>query len=176
VGKRFILVNVTGPASPKTVVAPICVTGNYKTQFLLTVTTNPSDLNPQPTRSLPGEPMTTNSWWYDANTTVLLTAQQVDNYTFSHWDVDGTSQGDAVNPISGLMDVAHIATANYQFISPPPPPPPPPPPQRTVGGFSYSLARKGSASPLEVGAPLLMLLGIVLLVARRKSKQLRARI
>jgi hypothetical protein len=45
-----------------------------------------------------------------------------------------------------------------------------------VGGFSYSLARKGSASPLEVGAPLLMLLGIVLLVARRKSKQLRARI
>ena len=172
-GKRFIIVNVTGPASPKTVSAPICVTGNYKTQFLLTVTTNPSFLSPQPTRNVSGEPQTTNSWWYDSNTTVLLTAQQVDNYTFSHWDIDGTSQGDAVNPISVLMIVAHNATANYQVISPPPPPPPPPPP-RAVGGFSYSLARKGSASPLEVGTPLLMLLGIVLLVTRRKSKRPRA--
>jgi len=86
VGKRFMPVNVTGPLPPKIVVAPICVTGNYKTQYLLTVATNPSDLSPQPTRSLPGEPQTTSSWWYDANTTVLLIAQQVDNYTFSNWD------------------------------------------------------------------------------------------
>jgi hypothetical protein len=163
VGKRFILVNVTGPTSPKTVWAPICVTGNYKTQYLLTVNTNPPDLSPQPTRSLPGEPQTTSSWWYDANTTVLLTARQVDNYTFSHWDIDGTSQGDAVNPISVLMNVAHNATANYQIIPLPPKP---------VGGFSYSLAREGSASSYEVGPPLLMLLGIVLLAARRKSKRL----
>jgi hypothetical protein len=163
-GKRFILVNVTGPSSPKTVTFPICVTGNYKTQYLLTVTTNPPNLTPQPTRSLLGDQQTNISWWYDANTTVVLTAQQVDNYTFSNWDVDGKSQGDAFNPIPVLMDAAHNATANYQAISPPPP-------SKTVGGFSYSLARKGSASSLEVAAQLLILLGIVLLVARRKSKR-----
>ena len=32
-GKRFILTGVTGPASPITVIGPVSVTGNYKTQY-----------------------------------------------------------------------------------------------------------------------------------------------
>jgi hypothetical protein len=163
-GERFILVNVTGPASPFTVAAPTCVTGNYKTQYLLTVLTNPSELSSQPTETPLGEPLTSNAWWYDAGTSVLLTAKQVDNYTLSFWDVDGTSQGDMVNPISVVMCAAHIATANYQIV--------PPPPTQTVGGYSYSLTRNAPASYMGVYATLVLLLGIVLGLAKHKAKQL----
>jgi len=41
-GKRFKLVNVTSPPSPFQVTGPVTVTGNYKTQYQITVTASPS--------------------------------------------------------------------------------------------------------------------------------------
>lgn len=120
-GKRFSLVSVTGPTSPITVTSPVIVTGNYKTQYLLVVRTDPNGLSPQPTRSPPVEAGPAGGWWYDSSTNVVLTAQAVSSYTFLNWDVDGTSRGDGVNPITVHMDGPHTATAYYQAAPPPPP-------------------------------------------------------
>jgi len=117
-GKRFVLTSVTGSASPITVTSAVMVTGNYKTQYYLIVTTAPTGLNPAPT------PI---SNWYDAGTNVVETAPSKSyknsiEYDFSYWDVDGSSQGSGVNPISVTMNMPHTATAHYQAPSPPPPP------------------------------------------------------
>jgi len=90
---------------PKNVVA------NWKTQYLLEVLTAPPSLSPQPTRNPEGEPG--GSWWYDASTSVTLTAQPISGYTFSHWDVDGNSKGSGVNPTTVSMNGSHTATAHY---------------------------------------------------------------
>jgi len=66
-----------------------------------------------------GEAGPTNSWWYDAATSVNLDAQTVTEYTFDNWDVDGTSKGSGVNPISVSMNGPHTATAHYSAVSPP---------------------------------------------------------
>jgi hypothetical protein len=65
-----------------------------------------------------GEAGPTNGWWYNAATSVTLTAQTVTGYTFSNWIVDGASQGSGVNPITVTMNVAHTATANYTIAGP----------------------------------------------------------
>jgi hypothetical protein len=78
------------------------LTWDWKTQFYLTVKTDPTGI-----ATIPGE------GWYDAMTSVPLTAPTVQNYNFSYWDVDGPSQGTGVNPISVTMDAAHTATAHY---------------------------------------------------------------
>lgn len=94
------------------------VTGNYKTQYYLTVQTDPAGLSPAPTPS---------SGWYDKGTDVVLTASDTsylnsDEYSFEYWDVDGTSQGTGVNPITVPMNQPHTATAHYALVAPPPPP------------------------------------------------------
>jgi len=101
-GKRFKLVSVTGPASPITVTGSAIATGNYKTQYYLTVTTDPTGI-----ATIAGE------GWYDGATSATLTAPTVQNYQFNYWDVDGASQGSEVNPITVTLNVAHIATAYY---------------------------------------------------------------
>jgi len=102
-GKRFSLVSVTGPTSPFTVTGRVTVTGNYKTQYQLTVNTDPSGIV-----TIPG------GGWYDDSTDVTLTAPTVVNYNFINWDVDGVSRGPGVNPITVHMDRSHTATAHYQ--------------------------------------------------------------
>lgn len=94
-------------------------TAHYVLQYLLTVQTDPSGLSPQPTRNPTGEAGPANSWWYDASTSVTLTAQSVTGYTFNYWDVDGASQGSGVNPITVNMNAPHTATAYYTSIPPP---------------------------------------------------------
>ena len=101
-GKKFRLDSVTGPVSPITVSAPTTVTGNYKTQYYLTVRTDPTAI-----ATIPGE------GWYDGAASVTITAPPVKNYQFNYWDVDGASQGSEVNPITVSMNVAHTATAYY---------------------------------------------------------------
>jgi len=101
-GKRFRLDSVTGPVSPITVSAPATVAGNYKTQYYLKVSTDPTGIV-----TIPGE------GWYDEATPVTLTAATVQNYQFNYWDVDGASQGSKVNPIAVSMNAAHLATAHY---------------------------------------------------------------
>jgi len=91
------------------------ITFNWIPQYLLYVSTDPPGLNPQPARSPQGETEPTNGWWYDDSTSVTLTAQTVSGCAFDHWDVDGASQGNGVNPIIIAMDRSHTAIARYLF-------------------------------------------------------------
>jgi len=106
----------TGTSVGFTLNAPSSITWNWKTQYLLTVVTDPAGLSPQPTRNPSGEAGPANSWWYDATTSVTLTAQSVSGYNFNYWDVDGASQGSGVNPITVVMNAPHTATARYTPI------------------------------------------------------------
>jgi hypothetical protein len=77
-------------------------TAHYVEQYYLTVKTDPEGLV-----EIEGE------GWYDVCTSVELTAPGVTGYIFVFWDVDGTSRGILVNPISVHMDTCHTATAHY---------------------------------------------------------------
>jgi len=81
------------------------VTGNYKTQYYLTVKTDPASIT-----TIAGE------GWYDESTSVSLSAPAVANYQFSYWDVDDTSEGSGVNPIAIQINAPHTATAHYTQI------------------------------------------------------------
>jgi uncharacterized repeat protein (TIGR02543 family) len=94
------------------------ITWNWKTQYLLTVLTSPGGLNPPPTRNPTGEAGPTNGWWYDTSVSVTLTAQSVTGYTFDYWDVDGSSKGAGVNPISVTMSASHTARVHYTVETP----------------------------------------------------------
>jgi PKD repeat protein len=130
-GTRRVFTNWSGDASgtnyaqsnPIVMNAPKAAIANWKTQYLLTVVTDPAGLSPQPTRNPVGETGPANSWWYDASTSVTLTAQTVIDYTFNHWDLNGTSQGSGMNPIVVVMNAPYTATAHYTYTPPPPPPP-----------------------------------------------------
>jgi len=83
-------------------------TANYKTQYYLTVNTEPEGLT-----TISG------SGWYDAGSTAT-TGKAPDNvgeYEFSTWKVDGNPVSG--NPISVTMNDAHTATACYVPIGKP---------------------------------------------------------
>ncbi|MGA3192837.1 MAG: carboxypeptidase regulatory-like domain-containing protein [Candidatus Bathyarchaeia archaeon] len=93
------------------------VTANFKTQFQLTVTTNPVGLTPRPwvTPSGTGSGGT----WYEANTNVTLIASPLaintlsNWYTFNYWVLDGTPQKTNTIQLKIKMDQAHTTIANY---------------------------------------------------------------
>ncbi len=114
-GTRYVCIGWAGTGSVPpsgsgtsvsfTISQPSTITWNWKTQYYLTVMTDPNGK-----ATIPGE------GWYDAMTSVPLTAPTVQNYTFNYWDVDGPSQGNEVNPISMTMGAAHNATAHYSGL------------------------------------------------------------
>jgi len=84
-----------------------------KIQYYLTIKTDPSGLTPTPL----GE------GWYDGCTILKLRASDIGylgtmKYLFIYWDVDGTSQGIGVNPITVHMNKNHTATAHYKPLVP----------------------------------------------------------
>jgi hypothetical protein len=82
------------------------ITWNWKTQYYLTVKTDPLTL-----ATIPGE------GWYDASSSsASLNAPPVTGWNFSNWDVDGAPQG-STNPITINMNAAHTATAHYTQIT-----------------------------------------------------------
>lgn len=86
---------------------------NWKTQYYLTIQTDPAGLSPAPTPS---------SDWYDENVNVTLTAPDQSyldstTYSFDYWDVDEISQGSGVNPITVYMNQTHVATAHYKLLT-----------------------------------------------------------
>ena len=83
-------------------------TANYKTQYYLTVNTEPAGIT-----SISG------SGWYDAGSTATtgIAPDNVDGYEFSTWKVDGNPVSG--NPISVTMNDAHTATACYVSIEKP---------------------------------------------------------
>jgi len=110
-GKRFILIGVTGPASPFSVSGSVTITGNYKTQFYLTLATNP-----------PSVTTPSGQGWYDAETLApISTSQYVDivpgsaRYRFSNWTTaDMTEITNSTSPSTTVrMDKAKTVTANY---------------------------------------------------------------
>jgi PKD repeat protein len=97
-----------------TITQPSSITWNWKTQYYLTVQTNPSGLSPAPTPT---------SGWFDEGEVVTITASNesylnTDRYLFEYWDIDGVSQGTGVNPITVQMDQPHTATAHYVKVEP----------------------------------------------------------
>jgi hypothetical protein len=91
-------------------------TANWKTQHTLTVQTTPLMLTPQPTRDPEGQAGDAGNWWYDASTSVVLTAQQITGYHLEHWNIDGFAQPAGLNPITVTMNGPHTATALYARI------------------------------------------------------------
>ncbi|MEM3153503.1 MAG: PKD domain-containing protein, partial [Candidatus Bathyarchaeia archaeon] len=105
-GVRYILTSVN-PPSPQIVNAPFTVSASYQVQYYLTVRIDPPGI-----ATIPGE------GWYNPAQSVQLTAPAVAGYTFQYWDVDGTSQGTGVNPITVTMNAPHTATAHYTAVVP----------------------------------------------------------
>jgi hypothetical protein len=104
----------TGSSTTFTINQASSLMWNWKTQYLLTVLTNPTGLTPQPARNPLGETGPANGWWYDASTSVTLTAQSVTGYNLKNWVVDNVSQGNGVNPITVIMNAPHTSTATYE--------------------------------------------------------------
>jgi PKD repeat protein len=109
-GTRRVFTNWSGDASgdnyvqsnPITMNGPKTAVANWKTQYYLTVRTDPPAII-----TIPGE------GWYDQSQSVQLIAPTVSGYTFNYWDVDGVSQGTGVTTITVVMNAPHTATAHY---------------------------------------------------------------
>jgi len=115
-GTRFVSTGWTGtgsiPASGTTASVtftfdqPSSITWTWKTQYLLTVHTDPAGISPEPSVSPAGP-------WFDNDTQVTCTAQKIDGRLFERWTVDGTSWDVGVNPITIVMNEPSEATAHY---------------------------------------------------------------
>jgi hypothetical protein len=95
----------SGTTTTFTISQASTITWNWKTQYYLTVRTDPLALV-----AIPGQ------GWYDASSSPLLNAPPVAEWNFSYWTVDGTPQG-STNPITVNMNAAHTATAHYIKIT-----------------------------------------------------------
>lgn len=102
-GSTSYLLTGASASSPILVAGPVTITGFYKTQYYLNVSTIPASLVP-----LNG------SGWHDAGSKVNLEAPTVQGYTFKNWIVDGTQVPG--NPIQVDMNAAHNAIAEYQSV------------------------------------------------------------
>jgi KaiC/GvpD/RAD55 family RecA-like ATPase len=85
---------------------PSNLTWNWKIQYLLTVNADPTGIGIQPSISPPGP-------WYDNGTVVNCTSQEIEGYSFNHWNVDGTNWDQGQNTINIIMTGPHEATLYY---------------------------------------------------------------
>ena len=174
-GTRYVCTGLTGTGSVPTsgattsvtftINVPSSITWDWKTQYLLTVRTDPTGLSPQPTRSPTGE-AGTGGWWYDSTTSVQLTAQPVTNYDFLNWDVDTNPVSG--NPITVPMDGPHTATAHYQRKEAPPP----------VGGYALPINIDVGASnslipQIGLASVLPAAMAVAIILTRRRKKTLK---
>lgn len=148
--------STSNPREAEIMNSPKTFTALYKTQYYLSVTTNPAGLNPAPTPP---------SKWYDNSTDVSLTAPSEsylssDEYDFTDWEVDGTKVSG--NPIKVHMNAPHTATAYYTPTVQPLAVP--------VGGRSISLAKQAPTSHIAAYATLITLFGAALSLTKRKRK------
>jgi hypothetical protein len=106
-GTGSVLASGTSTAIAFTIDRPSSIEWNWKTQYLLTVRTDPTGLSPQPNFSPQGP-------WYDSGTLVNLTAKEISEYVFNQWTADGASWDHGVNPITFTMDGPYEAIAHYE--------------------------------------------------------------
>lgn len=101
-------VNASGTATlvSFTLNEPSNITWNWKIQYLLTVSTDPIGLSPEPAVSPVGP-------WYDAGTQVSLTARQIEGREFDHWASNGATWDRDVSSITFVMEGPRDAIAYY---------------------------------------------------------------
>jgi uncharacterized membrane protein YdcZ (DUF606 family) len=110
-GEQFGLDAVSGPSSPITVTSPATLTGNYVTQYYLTVQTSPSGVN-----SPSGQ-----GWYNTGDYATVETPQYIDivsgssRYNFIGWTTGNMTEiTSSTSPLTTvLMDKAKTVTANY---------------------------------------------------------------
>jgi hypothetical protein len=107
-GTRYIFSSWSqgGPAS-QTVIAPLVATtytANYLTQYLLTTAVNP-----------PGSGSITAGGWFDAGTTLSISASANTGYTFSSFSGSLTS---ASSPVSITINAPANVVANFAAMAP----------------------------------------------------------
>jgi hypothetical protein len=85
---------------------PSSIQWNWKTQYLLSVYTDPKGMSPQPNISPAGS-------WYDGYTNVTCTAEQVNGYAFQQWHTERANWDVGANPITVTMDGPYDLTARY---------------------------------------------------------------
>lgn len=109
-GKQFVLTGVTGPDSPITGLSgPVTVTGAYKTQFYLTLLTDPAGITTP-----------TGAGWYDAGTSASISTTSpvvIAPYTYFFAGWTTTDMTEIANQwalsTTVLMDKAKTVTADY---------------------------------------------------------------
>jgi len=109
-GKQFILTGVTGPTSPFPVEFAVNVTGNYKTQYYLTLATNLVYIS---------DP--TGEGWCDAMTTVSISTSDLEpvepgkRARFYEWTTGDMSEilNASASATQVFMDKPKTVTANY---------------------------------------------------------------
>lgn len=94
---------------------------------------------------------------YPYKTVVSASATADPGYTFDHWELDSVNVGSA-NPYSVTMDQNHTLKAFFTPI---------PTPVRTVGGFSFSLAKTPADSPIACYATALVAFGATMSIIKR---------
>lgn len=95
-GANYVQSNPILMNGPKTAMA------NWKTQYLLTVRTNPENIT-----TIPGE------GWHNSSTNAVLAAPLVAGWQFAYWEIDGVPQGIGTNPVTLNVTKPHTATAYY---------------------------------------------------------------
>jgi len=156
-GTRYICTGWAGtgsvPASGTTTTVtftinqPSNITWSWKTQYYLTVKTDPLGIT-----TIPGE------GWYDQSASVELTAPAVPNYKFNYWDVDGTSQGSGVSSITVYMNTTHTATAYYKPYA--------------VGGYAFSVEKPRLVVPtIDFVSELLAAMAVTVILIKLKSRK-----
>jgi hypothetical protein len=155
----------TSPSNPIIMNGPKTAVANWKTQYYLTVNTDPTGLSLAPTPS---------SGWYNESTNIQLTAPDPNykgfvGYFFKYWDVDGSNVSG--NPITVYMDRPHTVTACYQEAPPLP-----------VGGYARPIDKLHSPAQtmglaqrigLAFALALVVAMAATVLLARRKGKMLK---
>jgi hypothetical protein len=97
-----------GESNPRTLLmnGRFTLEAEYKTQYYLTVETDPSGLTPQPNVSPLGP-------WYNESARVTCASQEISGYVFGHWSVDGTSMDPLITNTTITMNGPHEAIAHY---------------------------------------------------------------
>ena len=115
-GTRYVCTGWTGTGSAQssgstlattfTLNGPSTIQWHWKAQYLLTASTEPAGLTPQPS-------IYPETSWCDAQTMVTCTAEQVNGYVFQYWTAGGAIWDVGVNPVTFPIDKAYDVVAHY---------------------------------------------------------------
>lgn len=105
-GKRYLWNNWSdgeGISHQITIQNKDCLyTANFDTQYYLKVPSDPVSVQ-----------VPLGGGWSAESSIIMLNAPTASGFSFNYWDIDGISQGVAVNPVSVQMNTSHTATAHY---------------------------------------------------------------